>query len=232
MEEQVEMAGECMREWINPPNLSNLDAHYQFDSGFTTFLDAHQRGRLEVYSHMTNTDNQQEKQILTSQSDVLAFIKKIRWVTLGYHYDWTTKEYDMRRPPNPIPALLHRYSTKFAAAAHHSTTMLPEAGIINYYQPGDTLTGHVDRSEHNMSVPLVSISLGLSAVFLVGGVDRDDPVSAVLVRSGDVSMLAGPARRYYHGVPRVLEGTAPTHFADDPFLHDSRININLRQVHH
>jgi alkylated DNA repair protein alkB family protein 1 len=90
--------------------------------------------------------------------------------------------------------------------------------------------GHVDRSEPNMHAPLVSVSLGLSCIFLIGGAGRDDGVTAVMVRSGDATLLAETVRKYYHGVPRVLAGTAPDHFKDDPFLKDSRINLNIRQV--
>lgn len=216
--EQQSIAESCFTQWINPPNRSNLDAHYEFCDSFAGFFQSYTDGHLE---HSTAKYTQRE--------DILSFIKKLRWVTLGHHYDWTTKLYDFTSPPNPIDHQLSHWCTKLAHTV--SSDMVPEAGIINYYQPGDTLTGHVDRSEKTMSVPLVSISLGLSAVFLIGGVDRDAKVSAVLVRSGDVSLLSGPARAYYHGVPRVLPGTTPDHFADNVFLNDSRININLRQVH-
>jgi len=105
---------------------------------------------------------------------------------------------------------------------------------------------HVDRSEVCATSPLVSISLGNPAIFLIGGTTREiDPVS-ILLRSGDVIIMSGPAcRRAYHGVPRILGGTLPHHFRSqclesetlrkewepyEDYMKMSRININVRQV--
>jgi alkylated DNA repair protein alkB family protein 1 len=79
-----------------------------------------------------------------------------------------------------------------------------------------------------MDAPLLSLSLGASCVFLLGGADREAPVLPILLRSGDVSVLAGPARRFFHGVPKILPGSCPAHLQD--ILGSSRININIRQV--
>jgi len=96
----------------------------------------------------------------------------------------------------------------------------PDAGIVNSYQEKDTLMGHVDRSELSSTTPLVSISLGNAAVFLIGGLTRDIEPIPLLLRSGDVVIMSGPAcRREYHGVPRILEGTLPDHLG--PGAHDS-----------
>jgi alkylated DNA repair protein alkB family protein 1 len=62
----------------------------------------------------------------------------------------------------------------------------------------------VDDAEHDLSKPIVSISLGCPAVFLLGGETRDTPPTAVLLRSGDAVVLAGESRRWYHGLPRVF----------------------------
>jgi alkylated DNA repair protein alkB family protein 1 len=83
---------------------------------------------------------------------------------------------------------------------------MPDAALINYYRPGDTLGGHVDDAEQDMAQPIVTASLGLDAVFLIGGETRHDAPSALLLRSGDVLVLAGAARRCFHGVPRVFDG--------------------------
>jgi len=119
------------------------------------------------------------------------------------------------------------------------STYEPDAGIVNYYQLRDTLMGHVDRSEVCATSPLVSISLGNAAIFLIGGKTRDEEPSAILLRSGDVVVMSGPGRRSYHGVPRVLEGTLPQYLAPCPgetwrnfgeYLQTARINVNVRQV--
>jgi alkylated DNA repair protein alkB family protein 1 len=80
----------------------------------------------------------------------------------------------------------------------------PDAALVNYYRSGDTLGGHKDDVERDMSQPIVSISLGCPAVFLMGGESRDVDPTPLLLRSGDVLVLGGPARRCFHGVPRVL----------------------------
>ena len=75
----------------------------------------------------------------------------------------------------------------------------PDAAIINYYHPGDTLGGHLDDVEPDMDAPIVGLSLGCDAVFLMGGERRDEAPVALRLRSGDVVVLAGRARRCYHG---------------------------------
>lgn len=101
---------------------------------------------------------------------------------------------------------------------------------------------HVDRSEVTASLPLVSISLGHSAVFLIGDDEREstNPPTPIILRSGDVIVMSGPTRRSYHGVPRILERTLPPHLQSqeddddwEPFaryLSTARINVNVRQT--
>lgn len=108
------------------------------------------------------------------------------------------------------------------------STYAPSSGIVNYYPlssfttdaavtstPASSMTSHVDRAERPSSRtrPLVSLSLGSAAIFLLGGTSRDDThVRRVLLRSGDVLVMSGQqGRARYHGVPRVLEGTTPMH---------------------
>lgn len=222
---QVLLATRCFSTYINPPNVTNLNAHYDFTPHFHGYLDAYRIGSLQL---MRKADGQSI--VLNQESDVESLIRKIRWATLGFHYNWTSKQYNFDNSPNPFPPDLAVYCQTISTGAGFE--FCPEAGIINYYQPGDSLTGHVDRSERNMSVPLLSLSLGLSAIFLIGGAGRNDPVSAVIVRSGDVSLLSGPSRHFYHGVPRVLEGTFPDAIFGSKvaLLRNSRININVRQV--
>lgn len=81
-------------------------------------------------------------------------------------------------------------------------------------------------------------SLGSSCIFLVGGEDRNDPVSPFVLHSGDVVILSGPSRRFFHGVPRILPDSTPLHLLNDcqdcpiigELMQNARININIRQV--
>uniref|UniRef100_A0A383WCP4 Fe2OG dioxygenase domain-containing protein n=1 Tax=Tetradesmus obliquus TaxID=3088 RepID=A0A383WCP4_TETOB len=92
-------------------------------------------------------------------------------------------------------------STPAAAAA---AVFRPNVALVNYYHPGDTLNGHKDDVERDLLQPIVTMSLGCAAVFLMGGPSRQQQPTALLLRSGDVAVLGGPARACYHGVPRVL----------------------------
>ncbi|RDX52669.1 hypothetical protein OH76DRAFT_1399912 [Lentinus brumalis] len=192
-----------------------------------------------------------------------SLISKLRWANIGWYYHWGTKQYDFTRGPGEIAGLVRRvckraveqipWARVFAGGEgedgwgnggpdwmHWKDTYEPDAGIVNFYQTKDTLMAHVDRSEICATSPLVSISLGCAAVFLIGGRTRDDPPTPILLRSGDVVVMSGPAcRRAYHGVPRILEGTLPPHLEGgsdedweyyEEYLRGTRINVNVRQV--
>ncbi|CAG8450777.1 6123_t:CDS:2 [Cetraspora pellucida] len=154
-------------------------------------------------------------------------IRKLRWITLGYQYHWSTKTYHFDRrfefPQDigdlttavvkaidglgfPDDSFIHKYDV---------TKWKPEAGVVNYYQLKDNLMAHVDRSEINMDAPLISFSFGHSCIFLIGGPTRDTPPFAIYLRSGDISIMCGPIRGCFHGVPRILEGTLPTYLASN-----------------
>ena len=80
-----------------------------------------------------------------------------------------------------------------------------QVGLANFYAPGDTLNGHVDDAEMNLSKPIASLSLGLPAIFLLGQKSKAlKPVTALIVRSGDAIVLSGESRTMFHGVPRVF----------------------------
>lgn len=81
-----------------------------------------------------------------------------------------------------------------------------EAGILNYYRLGSTLGIHVDRSELDHSRPLLSFSFGRSAIFLLGGLRRDEAPTAMFMHSGDIMVMSGLSRLLHHAVPRVLPG--------------------------
>ena len=100
----------------------------------------------------------------------------------------------------------------------------PEACLVNYYGQGAKMGLHQDADEEDFSVPVVSVSLGDTAIFRIGGPERGGPTETVKLSSGDVLVMGGEARRCYHGIDRVLTGTST-------LLKDGgRINLTLRRV--
>lgn len=236
-EEQIHFIKQSFVEYPKKPNSTNLDAHYVTPSEglFSYFKDGKE---CKIYNKSKEAE---ESYYATDLED--KFIRKIRWITLGYQYNWTTKEYnfDDKDFNAKFPEDLSEWTKNAAEKLGFGSGFKPEAGIVNFYQPDDTLTGHVDRSEKNMTAPLISLSIGLSAIFLLGGLSREnEPVRAVHVKSGDLSILSGPSRLLFHGVPKILSDQAieyPTEFENDSDLEaciklmkNCRININVRQV--
>ncbi|KAJ8045048.1 Nucleic acid dioxygenase ALKBH1 [Holothuria leucospilota] len=127
---------------------------------------------------------------------------QLRWVTFGYHYNWTTKLYDLEdysKFPEDICLL-----SAFIATSLGFPAFKPEAAIVNYYNMNSTLGGHNDHSELDHDAPLISFSFGQSAIFLVGGLTKSVPPTPILLSSGDIIVLSSSSRLAYHGVPRIL----------------------------
>ena len=176
---------------------------------------------------------------------------KLRWATIGYHYDWTNKIYN-HDDFTPIPTDIDQIC-KFIASSLFFKDFKPEAGIINYYHLNSTLSAHQDRSEKNMTAPLLSISLGSQAIFLIGTESKSTKPEAIRLRSGDLCIMSGKSRLSYHGVPKVIKedcieeyfnyNECSSDFIGSVFhVNDSewqsfyeyikinRINLNIRQV--
>src|SRR5438128_4325050 len=85
----------------------------------------------------------------------------------------------------------------------------PDACLINRYEPGARLSLHQDKDEQDFGAPIVSVSLGLPAVFVFGGMHRRDPTRRVHLTHGDVVVWGGPARLRYHGVLTLADGMHP-----------------------
>jgi DNA oxidative demethylase len=109
----------------------------------------------------------------------------------------------------------------------HSTTGVaygPEAGLINYYGPTAKLGLHRDQDEDAKEAPILSISLGDTALFRLGGLERKSPTRSFRLGSGDLMVLEGPSRHWFHGVDRILPGTSQL------LPEGGRINLTLRRV--
>lgn len=101
----------------------------------------------------------------------------------------------------------------------------PDALLVNWYTQDSSLGLHQDRDERDLTAPVVSVSLGDSCIFQLGGTHRGEPVQQHRLNSGDVMVLAGPTRLAYHGVLRILPGTAPQGLLRSP----GRLNLTLRR---
>jgi len=156
----------------------------------------------------------------------------VRMLCLGRHWNGRTYRYEPTRsdfdnlPAPPLPASFRALAAEVAAAA--GMTLDADLCILNYYDAGGRMGVHQDKDESPESiaagVPVVSISLGDSARFLFGGLKRKDPVQAIPLESGDAFVFGGPARLRYHGVSRIMPGTAPPELALS-----GRFNLTLRQ---
>lgn len=145
---------------------------------------------------------------------------KLGWVTdkeQGYRYQ--AMHPDTGKPWPDIPGEILALWEKLSGYAAS-----PEACLVNLYE-GDARMGlHVDSDEDAWDAPVLSISLGDTAIFRIGGVLRSDPTRSVRLASGDVCMLGGPSRRAYHGVDRILSGTSRL------LPKGGRINLTVRRV--
>jgi len=104
----------------------------------------------------------------------------------------------------------------------------PEACLVNYYAPGARMGLHQDRDEDDFGAPVVSISLGDTCLFRIGGARRNDPTRSARLSSGDVVVLGGDARLAFHGVDRIYPETST--LLGDWFPEGGRINLTLRRV--
>ena len=144
------------------------------------------------------------------------------WVSdrRGYRYDPNDPE---RRAPWPaMPASFVRLAAQAASRAGFDG-FVPDACLINRYEPGARLSLHQDRDERDFGAPIVSVSLGLPAVFLFGGLSRADKATRIQLRHGDVVVWGGPSRLRFHGVLSLADG-------DHALLGRQRINLTLRRA--
>lgn len=142
------------------------------------------------------------------------------WVSdrRGYRYSPTNP--DSGRPWPVMPPFFRQLAESAAAEAGFPG-FAPDACLINRYAPGTRLSLHQDKDEADFSAPIVSVSLGLPAIFLFGGFKRSDPSARIPLCHGDVVVWGGPSRLRYHGVLPVKEGR----HADD-----CRINLTFRRA--
>ena len=156
----------------------------------------------------------------------------VRMLCLGRHWNAKTYRYETTRsdfddlPAPPLPDGFRRLASEIAHAA--GMTLDADLCILNYYDGEGHMGLHQDKDESPESIaqgfPVVSISLGDTARFLFGGMTRRDPIDAIPLESGDAFVFGGPDRLRYHGVSRIIPGTAPLELELS-----GRFNLTLRQ---
>jgi len=144
------------------------------------------------------------------------------WVSdrRGYRYDPIDPESGSAWPT--MPETLSELASRAAAQAGFEA-FEPDACLVNHYEPGARLTLHQDKNERDFSQPIVSVSLGLPAVFLFGGDARGDKQRRVPLVHGDVVVWGGPARLRYHGVLPLKDGA-------HAWLGRYRFNLTFRRA--
>ena len=255
-EAQLELAHSVLSDWIEPPAANNLSTaagvSQEESDPQSQFWAQHVKASIadgKLTSAASTTASAKSVRastgVTSSTSNSTTLLSRLAWATVGYQYQWTERQYDPSKRC-PMPPDLTQLAIDLAGACGWS--LRPEAAILNLYGVKSTMGGHLDDAEPCQSAPIVSISLGLEAIYLLGGRTKADPAIAMLLRSGDVVVQGGCSRGFVHGVPRVLGGTLSQDVrrigeqeraqgskkgdlaAVAQWLSDHRLNINVRQV--
>jgi alkylated DNA repair protein (DNA oxidative demethylase) len=147
---------------------------------------------------------------------------RLGWVTdrNGYRYDANDPE--AQKPWPAMPASFRELARQAAAQAGFGG-LSPDACLVNRYKPGAKMSLHQDKDELDFAAPIVSVSLGLPAIFLFGGLKRSDKPRRFQLAHGDVVVWGGPARLRFHGVAPLADG-------EHALMGRQRINLTFRKV--
>ena len=143
------------------------------------------------------------------------------WVTDARGYRYTAEDPIGGAPWPAMPAVIRDLAV--SAAAEAGFAFAPDACLINRYAPGARMGLHSDADEPDVAAPIVSVSLGLSATFLFGGLSRSDATEKIVLAHGDVAVWGGPLRRAYHGIAPLKDGAHPA-------LGRQRLNLTIRKA--
>lgn len=177
--------------------------------------DIHEVTTAAPFRHMQTPGGQRMSVAMTNCGEV-------GWVTdrKGYRYD--RLDPDTGRPWPPLPASIAHLAQRAAAEAGFET-FRPDVCLINRYVPGARMSLHQDRDERDFSAPIVSVSLGLGATFLFGGLKRSDRPHRLPLVHGDVVVWGGAKRLAYHGVAPLVDGL-------HPLVGRMRLNLTMRKA--
>jgi alkylated DNA repair protein (DNA oxidative demethylase) len=167
------------------------------------------------FRHMSTPGGHQMSVAMTNCGDA-------GWVTdrSGYRYDGSDPQSGKSWPamPSVFRALAER-----AAAEGGFNGFAPDACLINRYEPSARMSLHQDKDENDFAAPIVSVSLGLPAVFLFGGLKRTDKPRRFRLEHGDVVVWGGPSRLFFHGIAPLADG-------EHSLLGRQRINLTFRKA--
>ena len=151
-------------------------------------------------------------------------VRMTNFGTLGWVSDETGYRYQPLHPETnrPWPAIPPEIVEVWQALAQYPYP--PEACLLNYYSGRARMGLHQDKDEINLDAPVVSVSLGDTAIFRLGGKARRDPTRSFRLQSGDVVVMGGPARMNFHGVDRIVPDTSTL------LNGGGRLNLTLRRV--
>jgi len=144
------------------------------------------------------------------------------WTTDRSGYNYVPNDPLSGQPWPAMPAVFHDLATQAAERAGFPG-FSPDACLINRYEPGARMSLHQDRDEKDFENPIVSVSLGLPAIFLFGGLKRSDKPARYRLEHGDVVVWGGPSRLFFHGVAPLAEG-------EHGLLGRQRINLTFRKA--
>jgi alkylated DNA repair protein alkB family protein 1 len=268
---QTDLAYAAVSQYCEAPHVTNIDSALPKPSEEDNADESMWELWKETNGHGCGDDNDEDtKQAVSSSSGnkkKYRSFRKLSWATMGYHYDWNARTYH-EGAKSPMSEQLAKVTHLFATTSllangsnKPPVNYTATACITNYYHGKSVMGGHRDDLELALDKPLVSLSMGRPAVFLMGGKTKDcNPVVPILVRPGDVLIMGGDSRLKYHSMARLLPSTdllppvnahciprlgqqvggmqegedaIPTHDrqALASFLQQHRMNMSVRQVY-
>ena len=144
------------------------------------------------------------------------------WVTDASGYRYSPEDPETGLPWPAMPPLLRDLADGAADRAGFAG-FSPDVCLVNRYVPGARMSLHQDKDELDFGAPIVSVSLGLSAIFLFGGLKRSDKPKRFRLEHGDVAVWGGPSRLFFHGVAPLADG-------EHPLIGRQRLNLTFRKT--
>ncbi|GAM17033.1 hypothetical protein SAMD00019534_002080 [Acytostelium subglobosum LB1] len=244
VQQQKKWIKDAIELYTEPPNSTNLtlfhgDIKQLWRNAQQEFSDIEADSRGGDKSSDTQTQTRPLDKNGQELPTYRSLLDKLAWSSLGYQYQWTERIYSEDYYVQ-FPDDLQQLVTHIASSTRY-TPYVAEAATINFYSEDSVMGGHLDDAEEEMEKPIVSISFGSTAVFLMGAETKDVAPVPIFIRSGDIVIMGGRSRYCYHGVAKIVEDSFDVDLAandtDDTRWHihwlkekNRRININTRQV--